>query len=127
MPLAKRPCLHPCCPELVSEGRCAKHTEQHKRAEQERHNQDELRRLYRTKRWIHFRDHMISRNPLCQRILESGKRCEQFSKIAHHIISPRVNPELMFDAENILCVCVSHHPNTEGEEDPSRYVQTVTD
>jgi len=28
---------------------------------------------------------------------------------------------------NLLCVCVEHHPNTEGEEDLTRYVKTVID
>jgi hypothetical protein len=127
MPLTKKPCLHPCCPELVTEGRCAKHTEQHKRAEQDRRNADEVMKVYHTKRWERFKMYMRSRNPLCQRILDNGKQCEQFSKILHHIISPRVRPDLMFDAANILCVCQAHHPSTEGEEDPSRYVPTVTD
>ena len=104
---------------------CPKHTEQAKRREYDERNSDEVRKLYHTKRWEHFTWYMIVRNPQCQRLVD-GKQCEQFSKICHHIVSPREALHLMFDAENILCVCVAHHPPTQGEPDVTRYVKTIT-
>ena len=111
---------------LIKEGsRCPKHAEQAKQREYSERNEDEVMKLYRTQRWERFKRYMRALNPLCQRILEDGTQCEQFSTILHHIVSPRVTLHLMFDAENILCVCESHHPNTVGEEDLTRYVPTI--
>jgi hypothetical protein len=120
-------CNRPGCPTLVKGNKfCPIHAEQAKQREYSERNADEVMKLYRTQRWERFKRYMRARNPLCQRILEDGTQCEQFSTILHHIVSPRVTLHLMFDAENILCVCAQHHPNTPGELDPSRYVKTVT-
>ncbi len=123
---ALRTCGRPGCPVLIKTGsHCPKHSEQARRREYDQRNADPIRRLYHTKRWEHFCDYMLARNVLCQRLVD-GKQCEQFAKICHHIVSPRVELHRMFDAENILCVCIAHHPNTEGELDVTRYVQTIT-
>jgi hypothetical protein len=125
---AWKTCQHPGCPALIRAGtRCPKHAEQYKSRQQQERNNDATMKLYRTQRWERMKDYMRSRNPLCQRILDDGSQCEQPSSILHHIVSPRENPALMFSAENLLCVCDSHHPSTAGETDPSRYVPTVTD
>jgi hypothetical protein len=119
-------CNRPGCPTLVKGSKyCPRHAEQAKRREYDERNSDEVRKLYHTKRWEKFTWYMIVRNPQCQRLVD-GKQCEQSSKICHHIVSPRVALHLMFDAENILCVCVAHHPPTQGEPDVTRYVKTIT-
>ena len=123
---AFRTCNKVGCPTLIKEGsHCAKHAEQAKLREYGERNSDSVMKLYRTQRWERFKRCMRARNPLCQRILEDCTQCEQFSTILHHIVSPRVDLSRMFDAENILCVCESHHPNTVGEEDLTRYVPTI--
>jgi 5-methylcytosine-specific restriction protein A len=124
---AFRTCGKPGCPVLIKDGsHCAKHAEQSTQREYSERKADEVRKLYHTKRWEHFTSYAIRKNPQCQRIVD-GKRCEQFSKVCHHIVSPRVKLHLMFDLANILCVCFAHHPNTPGEEDLTRYVPTVTE
>lgn len=113
---------------LIREGSyCPTHAEQHKQRGYAERNADEVMKLYRTQRWERFKRYMRMRNGLCQRILGNGKQCDRIAVILHHIISPRIAPELMFVAENILCVCERHHPNTVGELDLSRYVKTITD
>ena len=119
-------CNRPGCPALLRGDKfCPKHQEQENQRDYAERNADYIRRLYHTQRWERFKQYMRARNPQCQRLLDNGKRCEQFSVILHHIISPRVALHLMFDAANILCVCESHHPNTEGEQDVTRYVPTI--
>jgi hypothetical protein len=130
---AFRPCLHPMCKELVKNGRCTKHSEQHRLRQQADRNQDEVMKEYRTVRWMRMKQYMLSRNQPCQRLVDgdrwqaAGSRCGRGATILHHIVSPRVDPSGMYDAGNIVCVCSSHHPSTAGEVDTSRYVPTVTD
>src|ERR1700730_12364083 len=124
---AFRTCGKVGCPALIKSGsHCARHAEQHKQVQYAERNADYVMKLYRTQRWERLKWYMRSLNPQCQRLLDNGRRCEQFSVILHHIVSPRVALHLMFDAANILCVCESHHPNTVGEQDVTRYVKTVT-
>jgi hypothetical protein len=124
---AWKTCLHPGCTALTKSGtRCAKHAQQHKSRQQAERNAGEVMKAYRTARWMRMKTFLRSRNPLCQRLV-NGQQCEQFSTILHHIVSPRERPDLMFSAENLICVCDEHHPSTAGETDPSRYVPTVTD
>jgi hypothetical protein len=124
---ALKPCNKVGCRALVKKGFCPEHTEQSKQREYGQRNADSVMKLYRTQRWERFKIYMRSRNPLCQRLLDNGKQCDRIAVILHHIVSPRVNLALMFDAENVLCVCESHHPNTVGEMDVTRYVKTITD
>jgi 5-methylcytosine-specific restriction enzyme A len=125
---ALKPCARPGCPELVTHPAmmCEKHAAQKAQAERDARNSDVVMKWYRTQRWERIKIYMRSLNPLCQRICDNGQRCIYPSAILHHIISPRVRPDLMYDAENLICVCEDHHPNTEGEEDLTRYVKTVT-
>jgi len=119
-------CNRPGCPTLVKGSKfCSRHAEQAKQREYSERNADEVMKLYRTQRWERFKIYMRSRNPLCQRILENGEQCMYPSSILHHIVIPRVTLHRMFDASNIFCVCESHHPNTAGESDLTRYVPTI--
>src|SRR6267378_4152840 len=84
-------CNRPGCPTLVKGSKfCPKHAEQAKRREYDERNADEVMKLYRTQRWERFKLYMRARNPQCQRLLENGKQCEQFSTVLHHAVSPRV-------------------------------------
>ena len=103
---------------------CERHAQQAKRREYDERNADPIRRLYHTKRWERFAYYMMCRNQPCQRLV-GDKRCEQAATICHHITSPRVELHRMFDASNVLCVCAAHHPNTQGEQDVTRYVPTI--
>jgi hypothetical protein len=106
---------------------CDKHEAQRKRKESADAASDLVMKWYRTQRWERLKIYMRSLNPLCQRICDNGQRCIYPSAILHHIVSPRERPDLMYDSENLLCVCEDHHPTTAGETDVTRYVKTVTD
>ena len=122
---AYRTCGKAGCPVLIKDGsHCPTHAEQAKQREYGERNSDEIRKLYHTKRWERFAWYMLCRNQPCQRLVD-GKRCEHAAKICHHVISPRTQLALMFDGQNILCVCAAHHPNTQGESDLTRYVPTI--
>ncbi len=74
---------------------------------------DAVDKMYNTAHWRHFRAWIMKRNVQCQRIW-FGDRCRGTSTIAHHLISPRMKPELMFVGRNIVCVCEHCHPDTIG-------------
>jgi hypothetical protein len=76
---------------------------------------DPVWRLYNHTAWRRFKASLSGNgNVLCQRI-ENGRRCNRLVEIWHHIISPKVRPDLMYTASNVVGVCRQHHPTTEGE------------
>jgi hypothetical protein len=87
---------------------------------------DWVDKLYTTKRWFRFRSWFLSRNIVCQRIVD-GVQCHAFATEVHHRISPRTRPELFTDAENCVGLCRRHHHKSEGDRPDDRYVPTVTE
>jgi hypothetical protein len=80
--------------------------------------------LYNSKEWKTFRPLLISRNPVCQRI-NAGEQCRQPSTIAHHLIDPRIRPDLKLSASNVVAVCKNCHPGGQaGDNDKNSYVAT---
>jgi hypothetical protein len=80
---------------------------------------DRIDRLYHTAAWMRFSKMMRGKNPICQRIdkdFRTGlpEQCHTPSQEVHHILSPRVHPANMWKAENVVCLCRSHHPKGEG-------------
>jgi hypothetical protein len=69
--------------------------------------------MYATTRWTNFRAWLLRQRPLCQRI-DSGAVCFAKGKILHHLLSPRIRPELFVDPANIVVLCEHHHPSDEG-------------
>jgi hypothetical protein len=97
------------------------------RAEQTaRRLHDEFNLLYKQPAWCGKRGLSIVMrrlNPVCQRIPNTGQgaglyavgeQCHQPSAMCHHIISPRVRPDLFLDPRNLICFCDQCHPTTEG-------------
>jgi hypothetical protein len=82
-----------------------------------RENDPIWREMYETARWRHFRKWLINQNVICQRII-GGVQCTNPSYLVHHILSPRVRPDLFTDPTNTVCLCGSGcHPNTESTPD----------
>jgi hypothetical protein len=71
--------------------------------------------MYQRARWKRFRNWLIAKRPVCQRIVK-GERCHAASFLVHHIISPRRRPDLFVDEKNTLCLCEHCHPPDEGTE-----------
>jgi hypothetical protein len=114
-------CREPGCLARTRERYCSVHAGKNNQAGRLRYVLDKERRLdpiwklYRCAAWPRCRDSFLSCNPICQRLCEDGKQCHEAASICHHILSPRVRPDLMYAFSNLKAVCEAHHPNTEGE------------
>lgn len=125
---AFKPCAKAGCPALVAGGgnRCPAHLKAHNSRCNADRQTDESWLLYQTPRWRNFRKWFLSRNPICQRIID-GQRCMAIADTVHHKIAVRVNPDLLCDADNCVAVCRQHHHHLEGAQPDEVYVPTVTD
>jgi len=107
-----------CGKTAVADGRgfCADHKTHNScvTARAERYKHDAVSQMYATARWKVFRGWVLRQNPICCRILKDGTQCHKPSKIAHHLWSPRVRPDLFTDPKNVVMLCEFHHPNEEG-------------
>jgi len=93
--------------ELVSGKYCAKHL--HANPE----SQKETDEWYKTGNWRKFAMFIRVRNPMCQRLI-NGVQCMRPAALVHHLISPRVLPSGLLDPANVVALCRSCHPDTEG-------------
>jgi len=86
-----------------------------------------VRAYYKRAEWTKLRALCKSLNGRCQYIGLDGEQCTQPSRIAHHLISPRVNPSRVYDWQNLVMVCESHHPDEAGEplDTPATYAITI--
>ena len=107
MPLApKKPCRHPGCPELTSDGHCVAHASDKRQAarqfDAQRGNSTE--RLYNAA-WKRFRLWFLSHpdNAICL-------DCHQAPATeVHHVLKVRDRPDLRLTASNCLGLCQSCH------------------
>ena len=106
----KRPCAHPGCPELVSNGKyCEKHRQLHT---------DELRsassRGYGSA-WQKASRRYLQANPLCVKCMAEGKYTR--ATVVDHIIPHRGDRILFWDQNNWQPLCKPCHDRKTGEED----------
>jgi hypothetical protein len=89
---------------------------QHQQADQRVNNRvrDDVDKRYGREPWPSFRLSMLNFNPICQRILKDGEQCHEPARIVHHLMSPRVRPDLFVDPKNVACLCAGCHPPDEG-------------
>jgi hypothetical protein len=127
-----RPCKEPGCTNQVKGPRyCPEHTNDNsaKRAraarDKVRKSDDPTQRLYKVVAWKRFKDSFAAAgNVICQRIV-NGVQCRHEVEVWHHLISPKVRPNLMYSYSNVVGVCRQHHPVTEGE--PSENLQRISE
>jgi hypothetical protein len=112
-----------CCNRTnTRSGYCADHEkdntalDRRKQHDAERRN-DPVSKMYHTPEWPAFRIFIFNRNQICQRIGSDGMQCRFPSTILHHLISPRVKPELFLDPHNVVALCEHCHPPDEGTPD----------
>lgn len=74
---------------------------------------DEVDRMYGTVRWLRFRELILHRRPMCQKIVR-GQPCRNPAHVIHHLISPRVDISKFIDPENVLALCDTCHTPEEG-------------
>jgi 5-methylcytosine-specific restriction protein A len=70
-------------------------------------NKQALQLIYQSRRWKRIRAIKIINNPLCEDCLREGKTTQV--QEVHHIIPIEVRPDLAFDYDNLMSLCVVHH------------------
>jgi hypothetical protein len=94
---------------------CAKHEQSNSFSAErnfERKN-DAVTRMYWREPWPTFRKMLLAHNPLCQRI-NRGVQCTEPATLVHHLVSPRVRPDLFVVVSNVVALCAACHPTSEG-------------
>src|SRR4029453_7748706 len=82
---AKRPCLAPRCPNLVSSGYCTDHAELGHRYDRKRAS-DPIRKLYWTERWRKYSKWRLRGHPFCA-------HCGGRATLTDHIVPAHEAPE----------------------------------
>lgn len=101
-----RPCSHPGCPALVTEGsRCPEHKKDQRRWENQ--NRKTFRERGYSTAWDRLKEIKKRRDPLCELCLKEGGRVVPV-EIVHHII-PVEEGGPMLDMDNLMSVCRSCH------------------
>jgi len=70
--------------------------------------------MYQRAPWPKFRATLLGQNVLCQKLDRGGAQCRNVSTLVHHLISPRVRPDLFVDPGNCVALCAHCHPPDEG-------------
>jgi 5-methylcytosine-specific restriction endonuclease McrA len=86
---------------------------------------DELRSLYKTARWLKFREWFLAYNVICQRIT-NGVRCERIATEVHHRRGLREHQEDLYDAEQCVALCKGCHHKHSGDTAEDVYAPTST-
>jgi len=101
----KHPCAYPGCPALIREGR---YCDQHKSIANREYNQHQRNpdsnKVY-GRRWHTIRDLYISKHPLCERCLQTGRLVS--AEEVHHIIP--IDQGGTHDDENLMSLCKPCH------------------
>ena len=99
-----RPCRHPGCHELTSQGYCP----QHRPAPVERSEEAAAwHRLYSTDAWRKLRSAQLLREPFCVECARRGVRTRATD--VDHIRDHKGDRRLFFDAANLQSLCHSCH------------------
>lgn len=69
--------------------------------------QREHQRFINSRVWRRTSKAFLAENPLCADCLKLGIYTE--AKHSHHLVKPADNPELAFDWENLLALCIPCH------------------
>lgn len=124
-------CNFPDCrtPTQPGQSFCDKHSDQ-KRIETNatdkfRNRTNKVRQFEMGSVWRTVRKAFLTRNPLCQAIVENGQQCRYASCVVHHLIAPEVNPALQIAWHNLVGVCKSHHITTTGDSGKLSYTPTT--
>jgi 5-methylcytosine-specific restriction endonuclease McrA len=116
------------CPTLVKSGAggyCPKHLVQYNQRVNRERSDDELRSLYKTARWLKFRDWFLAYNVICQRIRD-GIQCERIATDVHHRRGLREHPEDLIDPEHCVALCKACHHKHSGDTAEDVYAPTIT-
>jgi hypothetical protein len=69
---------------------------------------------YDTAHWrLNFRLKILEHNFRCQKLI-GFDQCSNLATVVHHLISPRVRVDLMFEPSNCVALCAGCHPGGEA-------------
>ena len=120
-PSACRGCGQSCSGSVCA--KCKPKFQEHVRAKEKYRNDDTANAPYHGMPWINFSREIRRQNVLCQRV-EHGVQCRYKAQLTHHLLSPRQHPALLLSPKNVVALCRSHHPDTEGDPGNLLYVPT---
>lgn len=101
-----RPCRHPGCYALVSDGYCNKHRP--RRSEHRSEAAKEWHKLYKLDIWVKdLRPSQLAAEPFCRECAKVGLRV--FAEEVDHITPHRGNMALFTDRRNLQSLCHSCH------------------
>jgi 5-methylcytosine-specific restriction enzyme A len=63
--------------------------------------------------WRKFREHVLAERPLCQDCDAAGRVTA--AEEVHHVVKPRIRPDLRLDPQNVVSLCVSCHSRRTGK------------
>ena len=112
--IAKHPCSHPGCPNLVPHGMkyCKEHSSMHQGEDRPRANE----RGYNA-RWRKARKRYLTKHPLCVECLKKDPPMYREATVVDHIRPHRGDPVLFWDESNWQALCKECHDLKTGLSD----------
>jgi 5-methylcytosine-specific restriction protein A len=84
------------------------------------YNKQAYQDIYNTPRWKKLRAYKLAINPVCEMCSANGKTT--MTQEVHHIIPFNISPELAYDYDNLISVCIECHKKLHIEiNNKSRY------
>ena len=118
-----RPCLHPGCTALVTEGpRCPAHAKQAPKATYDQTTRRDDPALAAAKRfrdgalWKEFRAYLRIKYPLCCDPFRRHGGMPSLTAAFHHVIPLALRPDLGLTESNCRPLCIPCHNRVEGME-----------
>jgi len=119
----KRPCSHPKCPALVSEGRfCPQHTTEHNRSVKRSRTDKEENKFYASVEWKRLRKYKLTLNPLCERCEREGGIV--LATIVHHKAPLKSGGDWLPTVDELESLCLSCHSREHAP--PNRALKLYT-
>jgi hypothetical protein len=92
--------------------------------DRERYRQQPERQFEKSWAWRKHSKLVRDKNPICQ-ATDNGVRCEQQSRIVHHLHGPGDDWHSRFGWDVLVATCYEHHITTPGDAGKYNYAPTV--
>ena len=70
-------------------------------------NKQAAQAIYNTPRWKRLRAWKVQNNPLCEDCEHEGR--VTITEEVHHILDIDSRPDMAFDYDNLISLCIEHH------------------
>lgn len=96
----------PYCTKIIIDGSTCSCRKEHRKTYEKARSKTIGENPYKSKRWRTLRERIIQRDGYnCQRCLLKYDTINGTDLQVHHIQSYKNNPSLMWDEENLMCIC----------------------